>query len=141
MTNLEFLQEWYHQVWIEGDPDAVDRFFLPRTGAQGLMPDGQVGPEDFKALVPALRALVRNLDITVVRSLDFGEWIWAQINVRAAMADSMRQIDASGQVTVRIVDGKITEAYNCFDFLTFFEQAGLLPENAFLLLLSSEKLG
>ncbi|HRV63074.1 MAG TPA: ester cyclase [Albidovulum sp.] len=141
MSKLKLLQDWYRQVWIEADLDAVDRYFSPRTGADGLMPDGQVGPEDFKALVPALLALVRNLDIRIDRSIEAGDWLWAQISVHAVTAEGMAPICAAGQVMMRIEGDRITEAYNAFDFLTFFQQAGLLPEDAFLLLLSGERLG
>ncbi|MCT8328680.1 ester cyclase [Albidovulum sediminis] len=141
MSKLRLLEDWYRQVWIEADLDAVDRYFAPRTGADGLMPDGQVGPEDFKALVPALLALVRNLDIRIDRSMEMGDWLWAQISVHALTAESMRPVTAAGQVMMRIEGGRITEAYNAFDFLTFFQQAGLLPEDAFLLLLSGERMG
>lgn len=141
MSKLELLEAWYRQVWIEADPNAVDRYFAPRTGADGLMPDGQVGPEDFKALVPALLALVRNLDIRIDRSMEMGDWLWAQISVHAQTAESMRAVTAAGQVMMRIEGGRILEAYNAFDFLTFFQQAGLLPEDAFLLLLSGERMG
>lgn len=141
MSKLELLEAWYRQVWIEADPNAVDRYFAPRTGADGLMPDGQVGPEDFKALVPALLALVRNLEIRIDRSMEMGDWLWAQISVHAQTAESMRAVTAAGQVMMRIEGGRILEAYNAFDFLTFFQQAGLLPEDAFLLLLSGERMG
>lgn len=141
MSKLKLLQDWYRRVWIEADLDAVDRYFSPRTGADGLMPDGQVGPEDFKALVPALLALVRNLDIRIDRWIEAGDWLWAQISVHAVTAEGMAPICAAGQVMMRIEGDRITEAYNAFDFLTFFQQAGLLPEDAFLLLLSGERLG
>ncbi|MCB2105820.1 ester cyclase [Albidovulum sp.] len=141
MSKLKLLQDWYRQVWVEADLDAVDRYFSPRTGADGLMPDGQVGPEDFKALVPALLALVRNLDIRIDRWIEAGDWLWAQISVHAVTAEGMAPICAAGQVMMRIEGDRITEAYNAFDFLTFFQQAGLLPEDAFLLLLSGERLG
>ncbi|MCU9846706.1 ester cyclase [Defluviimonas sp. WL0024] len=141
MTKLEFLRDWYHRVWIEADLNAIDRYFAPRAGADGILPDGQVGVEDFRALVPALLSLVRDLAIDIDRSIETGEWLWAQITVRAVTAHGMDPIRASGQVMVRIEDGHITEAYNCFDFITFFEQAGLLPKDAFLLLLSGERLG
>ena len=141
MSKRKLLQDWYRQVWVEADLDAVDRYFSPRTGADGLMPDGQVGPEDFKALVPALLALVRNLDIRIDRWIEAGDWLWAQISVHAVTAEGMAPICAAGQVMMRIEGDRITEAYNAFDFLTFFQQAGLLPEDAFLLLLSGERLG
>lgn len=141
MTKLEFLQDWYRRIWIEADLDAIDRYFAPRSGALGLMPDGQVSAEDFKVLVPALRALVRDLRIEIDHSQETGDWLWAQIVVRAVAARGVEDIRATGQVMMRIENGQIAEAYNSFDFLTFFSQAGLLPDDAFTLLLSGQRLG
>ncbi len=141
MTKLDFLKDWYRRVWIDADLAAIDRYFAPRAGADGILPDGQVGVEDFRALVPALLALVRDVSIDIDRSVETGDWLWAQISVRAKTAHGVDPIHACGQVMVRIEDGRITEAYNCFDFITFFEQAGLLPPDAFLLLLGGERLG
>lgn len=140
MSKREFLEKWYREVWVEGDPEAIDRYFAPRAGAEGLMPDGQVGPEDFRALVPALLALVRDLDIKLEKVVEMGDWLWAQIVVSGAAAHDIAPIRATGQVMLRIEGDMITEAYNAFDFITFFEQAGLMPESAFLLLLSGAKL-
>jgi hypothetical protein len=138
---LAFLKNWYQRVWIEADLDGIDTFFLPRAGASGLMPDGQVGPEDFRALVPTLRALVRDLTITIDQSHEDADWLWAHTTARARSAHDLRPVTASGQVMLRFQDGRIAEAYNCFDFLTFFASAGLLPDDAFLLLISGERLG
>ncbi|MGL4279582.1 MAG: nuclear transport factor 2 family protein, partial [Albidovulum sp.] len=140
MSKLDLLRNFYRRVWIEADPDAIDEFFAPRAGADGLMPDGQVSAEDFRALVPALLSLVRNLRIDIDRDVDAGEWLWAQITVHALPAQGVNPISASGQIMMRIEGEKIVEAYNAFDFVSFFEQAGLLPQDAFLLLLSGERL-
>lgn len=140
-NKLEILREWYRRVWIEADLDAIDEYFAPQAAADGLMPDGQVGAEDFRALVPALLALVRNLTIEIVKSVESDDWLWAQIVATGRSTKSDSPIRAHGQVMVRFADGRIVEAYNCFDFITFFEQAGLLPKDAFLLLLSNERLG
>jgi hypothetical protein len=141
MTKLDLLKNWYDSVWVKGDISAIDQFFAPMAGANGLMPDGQVGAEDFRALVPALRALVRNLSIGIDHFQEGGDWLWAQVTVNALPAQGVTPIKASGQVMLRFDGGKITEAYNMFDFLTFFEQAGLLPKDTFLLLLAGETLG
>ena len=141
MTKLELLQDWYRRVWVEADLSAIDDYFAPSAGANGFMPDGQVGVEDFRALVPALLVLVRDLEIDIERSLEIDDWLWTQIVVRATTAHGVERIEARGQVMVKVANGKITEAYNCFDFITFFEQAGLLPQDAFMLLLSGERLG
>jgi len=141
MTKLEFLREWYRRVWIEADPTAIDDYFAPRAGADGLMPDGQVSAEDFRALVPALLAVVRNLRIEIDRHVETDDWLWAQITVHGTAAQGIDPIRASGQIMMKIEGDKITEAYNAFDFITFFEQVKLLPPDSFLLLLSGESLG
>jgi hypothetical protein len=84
--------------------------------------------------------LVRDLSITIDRSRETDDWLWAQITVNALPAQGTTPIKASGQVMLHFDKGMITEAYNMFDFLTFFEQAGALPQDAFLLLLSGETL-
>lgn len=140
MTNLDILREWYRQVWIEGDLSAIDRFFAPTGGAEGIMADGQVSAEDFRAFVPAILAHVREPSFRIVRSIECGDWVWAQIVVKAMTAQGLDPITVSGQVACRMADGRIVEAYNAFDFIPFFEQAGLLPRDAFLLLLSGERL-
>jgi len=140
MTNLDILKDWYRRVWIEGDLQAIDDYFAPTTGAEGILADGQVGAEDFRALVPTLLALVRNLSIEVVRSVETGDWVWAQIAVRGVTAHGIDPIAATGQVAARFEGGRIVEAYNAFDFISFFEQAGLLPRDSFMLLLSGERL-
>ena len=55
MTNLDILSEWYRRVWIEGDLSAIDSFFAPSGGAEGIMADGQVSAEDFRAFLPLAR--------------------------------------------------------------------------------------
>lgn len=141
MTKLEFLRNWYRRVWVEADPAAIDDYFAPRAGADGLMPDGQVTAEDFRALVPALLSVVRNLRIEVDRSVETEDWLWAQITVHGTAAQGVNPIRASGQIMMKIENDKIVEAYNAFDFITFFEQVDLLPKDAFLLLLAGESLG
>ena len=75
MRNLEILSEWYRRVWIEGDLGAIDEYFAPSGGANGIMADGQVGAEDFRAFVPALRAHARDPSFEIVRSIETDEWV------------------------------------------------------------------
>ncbi|GAB4388129.1 ester cyclase [Albidovulum sp.] len=141
MDKLTLLQDWYRRVWIEGDLDAVDEYFAPQSGAEGLMPDGQVTAEDFRALVPALRMVVRDLRIEIDRHVECDDWLWVHVTAHAVKATGIEPVSASGQVMVRVADGRFVEVYNSFDFITFFEQLGLLPAGAFLLLLAGERIG
>lgn len=141
IAKIDILKDWYRRIWIEGELDAIGRYFAPRATADGLMPDGQVGPADFEALVPAFLALVRDLNFDIDRWHEAGDWLWAQVTFRGTGAHDMRQVAVGGQVMLRFEGSMITEAYNAFDFLNFFTSAGLLPEDAFLILLSGERIG
>jgi len=141
MTKRNLLEDWYRRIWIAGELDAVDDFFAPRAGAEGILADGSVGPEDFCVLIPAIHALVRDLSISIDLSLEMGDWLWTRITLRGRAARGMEIVCVHAQVMVRVENGRIAEAYNCFDALTFFEQLGQLPGDAQLLLLSGERLG
>lgn len=140
MPKMTLLRNWYQRVWIEGDLDAIDEFFAPRSVASGLMAELQVGPEDFRELVPAFMRLIRDPQVTIDAHLDSGDWLWALVTVNARSAEAMTPVRMTGQVMMRVENGKIAEAFNHFDFLNFFEQLGLLPPNTFALCLSGETL-
>lgn len=140
MSNLDILTEWFRRVWIEGDLSAIDAFFAPEGGAHGIMADGQVTAEDFRAFVPAILTHVRDPSFEILRSIEHEDWVWAHLVVRATTADGIDPISVMGQVACRFAGGRIVEAFNAFDFIPFFERAGLLPKDAFLLLLSGERL-
>ena len=141
MSHLTLLNDFYQTVWIDGDLTAIDRFFRPRTEAHGILADGQVGPEDFKVVVPAFRALMRDMRVVIDRHVEMGDWLWAHVSLHAMTATGMDPVQAAGMVMMRVEDGFVREAYNSFDFITFFEQTGLLPRDAFALMLSGEAIG
>lgn len=140
MTKLDLLKDWYQRIWIDGDLDAIDSFFAPASAASGLVADLAVGPDDFRALIPAILRLIREPTFSIDRHLDAGDWLWALVVVKAKAAGSMADVVVPGQVMMRVENGKIVEAFNQFDFLALFEQLDLLPPNAFMLCLSGEAL-
>jgi ketosteroid isomerase-like protein len=140
MTALETLKTWYDRVWLQGDLDAIDELFNPDTEASGMM-DFAVGPEDFKALVPAFLAHVALEDICYDKVVEMGDWVWASMSAHATARVTETPVHVTGQIMVRVQDGHIVEAYNQFDFLALFEQLGYLPPDSLALCLSGEGLG
>ena len=140
-SKYQLLESWYQRVWIDGDLEAIDSFFTPRGVASGLMAELQVGADDYKEFVPAVLQLIREQYVTIGAHFDFGDWFWALVTVHAKSARSMAPVEFSGQVMMRVEGGKIAEAFNHFDFIAFFEQLELLPENTMALCLSGETLG
>ncbi len=141
MSHIDLLKDFYRTVWIEGDIAAIDRFFTPRTAAHGMMGEGEVGPNDFKVLVPAFRAGIRDIAVRYNRVVEQGDWLFAHVTAEALTANGIDRIEASGMCMMRVENGLVAEAYNSFDLLTFFEQTGQLPRDALALLLSGETIG
>ncbi|WP_300517548.1 nuclear transport factor 2 family protein [Aliiroseovarius sp.] len=140
MTPLNTLKAWYDRIWLQGDLDAIDELFTPDTEAQGMM-EFAVGPEDFKALVPAFLAQVELEKVSYDKVLELGDWVWAHMSAHATSRASEAPITVTGQIMVRVQDGRIVEAYNQFDFLTLFEKLGYLPPETLALCLSGEGIG
>jgi hypothetical protein len=141
MSNkLQFLQEWYSSVWFGGNLDAIEQFFAPSSHVEGLMTGLEVSAGEFRELIPAMLHLVVDPAVKIERHIETDDWLWALVSVSGQSRHSMTPVAFSGQVAMRFVDGKIAEAFNHFDLISFFEQIGALPEYSMALCFSGEQL-
>ncbi|GAB5438523.1 ester cyclase [Falsiruegeria mediterranea] len=140
MTKSELLKEWYDQVWVHGDVDAIEKFFDPETMAEGIIPEMQVGVDDFRDLVTAFRYHVGEIDVKLPKTIENGDWVAAMLHVHTSRADNGAPIEVTGQVMARIKDDKVVEAYNQFDFISLFEQLGQLPEDTLPVCMTGQQL-
>lgn len=133
---VELLENWFQRVWNEGDLDAIDDYFSEDTKANGLMPDMRLGPQDFRDFVPLVLALLDDLHIELINNTENEDWLQSLYKVTARSSASSAPVQVLGQVTIKVKDGKITEAYNCYDFMGMFEQLGQLPEQSLAICLT-----
>ena len=136
----EVMQTWYHRVWAEEDSAAIEELFVPDGEARGLGANVLIGPDGFKQFHSALRRLLSDFVITIDKSIESGDWISAVCTLRAKARPSGAPVTITGSVMVRIVDGKLMEAYKHWDFLGLFSQLELLPRQTFERALSGEKI-
>jgi hypothetical protein len=140
MTGVEILQAWYERIWEQNDLDAIDEYFDVDAMANGLMTDLAADLEDLKAIVPAVKRLIRNIKVNITHSMEDGDKAWAHLEIKAQSAEDLSDVVYTGQVMIRTKDNKIIEAYNHLDIMSFFEQLGFFPKNTIALCLSGEKL-
>ncbi|RPE71572.1 SnoaL-like polyketide cyclase [Pacificibacter maritimus] len=140
MTGIELLTLWYKRVWEQGDLTAVAEYFDVEAKANGLMSNLAAELEDFKTIVPAIQKSVRNITVSIDRSMEVDDQAWALVTIAAQNAKTMDPVTCSGQVIIRVRDEKIIEAHNHFDFIGLFEQLGCLPQDTIALCLSGETL-
>ncbi len=140
MTHTEILRAWYSEVWEQGNVDAIAKFFTPDTMAEGLIPEMQVGTDDFRDLVMAFRHVLGEIKIEIVKSVEDGDWASTFIHVRTSRADNGAPLEVSGQVMARFKNGKMVEAYNQFDFIALFEQLGQFPPDTLPICMTGQRL-
>ena len=140
-TKSDILHDWYTRVWENGDLAAIAEMFRPDTAANGLVPGMAIGVEEFQFLVATIQELIEPPRITVEKTIEQGDWLAGFATMRTRSIDRRHDLHVGGMVMVRIEDDLIVEAYNSFDFVTFFEQLGLLPENTIAVCLSGGRIG
>jgi ketosteroid isomerase-like protein len=140
MTKAQILQDWFIQVWVNGDLDAIERYLAPDMQAAGVMPDMNLEPEDFRVMVEAMTAQVTDLTFGFEHAIEQGDWVSALMSVKAKAADTGNPIHITGQIMARFEGDKIVEAYNHYDFIALFEQLDRLPEGTVGRCLMGEKI-
>ena len=130
-------REWFEQVWNKGSEAAIERLLASNAVMHGLpTPDGKPvsGPAAFKPFWQTFRSAFPDIRIEVVKTVTEGDYVVAHCHVLGnhlgaglAIAATQRHIDMWGMGMARVQDGKIVEAWNCFDFMSLYQQIGLLP--------------
>lgn len=141
MTKLDLLQRFYDRVWIGGAVAEAGSFFAPAAAAGGLMSDLALGPQEFHDFVAPMLEMLEVRRVTMEKAVEQGDWIAVMASFEATVRATGQQITGSGMLMARVEGDRIAEAFNCFDFLGFFERLGLLPEDALALCLTGQRLG
>ncbi|MGV6805045.1 MAG: ester cyclase [Ruegeria sp.] len=140
MTHSEILRAWYSEVWEKGNIDAIGDYFAPETMAEGLIPEMQVGADDFRDLVMAFRHVLGEIQVDLPKIIENGDWASAVLHVRTSRADNGAPLEVTGQVMARFKGEKMVEAYNQFDFVSLFEQLGQFPKDTLPVCMTGQRL-
>ena len=126
---------WFEQLWNQGDESTIDRMLHAEGLVHGLpTPDGQAirGPEAFKPFYRSFHTAIPDLHIEVVHAISQGELTMAHCHVTGThtgdglgMPPTNARVDFWGFALGRFRDGMLVEGWNCFDFLSMYQQAGV----------------
>ncbi|HEV8592187.1 MAG TPA: ester cyclase [Pyrinomonadaceae bacterium] len=138
MARAEFIHRWFEEVWNNKREDAIEEMFAEDGIANGLNDENgnpYRGPEGFKKHRAFLSAYP-DLKIEVVDTVVEGDKIAARCRVTGShaghgisVAPTNRPVEFTGMVIVHVKDGKITEAWNEFNFMEMYKQVGALTLN------------
>jgi steroid delta-isomerase-like uncharacterized protein len=127
------MRTWFEQVWNQKREDAIDRLFAPGGVAHGLPGGSLRGPASFRPLFNAFHGAFGNLHIEIERTVTEGEFVTAHCRVTGTHTGDTLGFPATGKnvnfegITIgRVADGQFQEGWNVFDFLTMYQQLGVV---------------
>ena len=134
-----FMHRWFEEVWNQKSEKAIDEMCDENVVANGLTDaEGKTicGIEAYKNLHRMFVAAYPDMKITVEDTLREGDKIAARCRVSAThageglgVAPTSQPVEFTGMTIVKLKDGKITEAWNEFDFMKMYAQLGALTLN------------
>jgi predicted ester cyclase len=129
------MRAWFDEVWNQGTDAAIDKFFAPTAIAHGLPGGDLIGPQGFRQVFTAFHGAFPDIHITIERSVSEGDFVAVFCRVTGThtgpslgLAPTSRKMAMCGAVFARVSGGQIQEGWNCFDFLTMYQQLGAIPE-------------
>lgn len=128
---MTFLTTWFDRVWTQQDTSAVFEMYVSEGKAHGLGGQPLFGPEEFLSFHRAMLELVDNVRLEVLHLVEDEEWFSYYGVFRATCRKTGKDVSMHGGALCRMRDGRMTEAYNTWDFLHLFTDLGLAPEDAF----------
>jgi predicted ester cyclase len=129
---MTFMERWYEEVWNKGNESAINEMCDPNVIAHGLQ-DAQgneiQGVEAFKTFFHTFVSSLSEIHVDVEATVTEGDLTVARCTVRAkhtgeglGKAPKGNPLHFTGLAMARLKDGKMTEAWNQFDFNTMFQQ-------------------
>ena len=128
----EVALSWFEKVWNEGDAAAIDTHLASDARMHGL--GDPMTPAMFKAFHQTFLQAFPDIRIDVVRTVCEGDMVVVLGHVTGTHAGdhlgapaTQKRIDMWGMGMARIANDRIVEGWNSWDFMTLYQQVGMLP--------------
>jgi predicted ester cyclase len=133
MSPKEVATTWFDSVWNRKDPTAIDRYLAPDAKMHGLG-ETPLTLADFKQLHRTFCAAFPDIRIEVVRTVSEGDMIVVLGHVTGThtgadlgAAPTQKRIEMWGMGMARVANDQIVEGWNSWDFMSLYQQVGMLP--------------
>ena len=134
------LETYFQELWVKGNLDALDDVFAPGARTRGIMGDTEFDADELNALVAMVRSLMGPITVTMPKIMEQDDWLSALVEINSHAIDNNNPIHVFNQVMARFDGERMIEIHSNLDSITFFEQLGLLPDNAMAVMLGGTRL-
>src|SRR5665213_1134037 len=124
VRNKALMLRWYDQLWNNGDESIIDELMHPQCRAFGLGPAAVIGPAGFRQFYQQFITDYSDIAITIDKNLTDGDYVVSLCSVTATHNETGLPVSITGTSVCQIENGKVTSAWNHFDFLTMYLQTG-----------------
>jgi len=132
-VNRKATADWFEEVWNQDRPGAVERIMAKDAVFHGL--DGSsLGMPEFKAFQGAFRQAMPDIHVHLVHTVVEGDMVAMHCDVTGThtgegigIPPTGKPVHFGGMCIGRFENGQIREGWNCFDFMTMYQQLGVLP--------------
>ena len=121
--NSSLTYRWMEQVWNNSRENAIDEMLDTNGIVHGIEGINEPGPNGFKVFYHSFRQQFPKVHVEVDDVFTDGEYETSRCTVDATTATG-QAVNFTGMTCLRIINGKITEAWNSFDFKSMYEQLG-----------------
>ena len=126
------INRWFEEVWNKRRQAAIYEMLDPTAVVHGLPGEEIRGPDGFLPFWQKFTSAFPDIRVSVDAVVAEGDMAVARCTVQGkhsgkglGVEPTGREISFTGMAMARMQDGKIIEAWNNFDFLTFNQQLGL----------------
>ena len=134
-SNADIVREACHVVWTEGQVDRVEDFYAEAFSADYAFTDWGSGIEGVKALATSVRVGLPDYREEIKLLIDGGEYIAVELLILGTHTGPMNGMEPTGKVVafpdvtiLSLRGGRIIEQRSLSDYLTVFQQLGVIPE-------------
>jgi predicted ester cyclase len=125
--NSTLTYRWMQEVWNNGREDAIDEMMDANVVTHGLDEIKEPGIEGFKQFFRNFKSQFPEIHVEVDDVVSQGDYETSRCLVNATNANGQK-VQFTGMTCVCIQNGKITEGWNNFDFLSMYQQLGFRIE-------------
>ena len=130
------VRRWFQELWTEGREGTIDALMSRDAIIHGLpTPDGgpMHGTAGFRPLFKLLKGAFPDMAITIDCVVREGDLVAVHCHVNGTHTGdtlgppSRKRVHFTGLTIARAKNGQLVEGWNAYDFLSCYQQIGLLP--------------